>query len=103
MTAAFFDVDASGLSAAGRFAECTASDARDQLDRLTGVAGDVVDGGWGGGAGTAFAGEWWRWHAAAQQVVTALSELGTLLQCTAADYASAETAAGRTVTGAAAP
>ena len=74
------------VSAASADLAAVADDLGDELRRLSGRVGAVLDSDWHGSAADAFAADWQVWHSAAVDATAALDTLADALRASGAAY-----------------
>jgi WXG100 family type VII secretion target len=83
-----FAVVVPSLAQASSVTDSIGVDLAAELAQLRAVVGDVLSGGWGGAAATAFDQAWLSWQAGADDMVSALGRLAELLADAGREYAA---------------
>lgn len=85
-----FDVEPSELFAAGARVSEAATDGHESVRRVRAEAEGLFDGGWTGGAATAFRAGFDEWLAGTARMLAGLEDLSTALSAAGHDYETAE-------------
>ncbi len=81
-----FDADLAAIHRARVQTENTLTALAKQRASVSATMSELLDGGWSGAAALAFSGAWTEWGISADEILTALNDLGTALTQTVTAY-----------------